>query len=776
MDAASPQSHFSDTLSPLATVPSAAQLGAVNPHEIEYSLLSQSYELMQRTALMTLGIAPAFTLLFLRFFPQKLIAVYLGMIFLRLLLAALTMRAWRGRKPGIPTNLQGWHRLYIVNLVFAALAWSVAPSIMMLQATGWQAALLAAMFLTVVAVSINTQAGQLLPMFLFLGILLVPPAIASFLADDPMQTLLGAELLGALIVLVFVGRRTHMGQRKQVEDKLKLRAAVALATAAQLQAEVSSDAKSRFLANMSHELRTPLNAVIGAAQLLKTDHADAQLQPQLVDAIHQSGNNLLGLIEAILDISRIEAGELNLHPADFDLAACIRAALATGSLTARSKGVALTLSVADALPLARHADAARIKQILINLVGNALKFTTRGSVHLKVEQGAGPLDVRFTLQDTGVGISAAALPTIFDAFRQADDRANRRYGGSGLGLTIVKQLVCAMGGSISASSQPGVGTVIDLNLPLPLAEAAADFSAAITAAAPLTESQPATQQKSSLIRVLLVEDDLLNRKIVSRMLVKGGCEPVEAHDGAHALTLLALHRFDVVLMDWQMPVMDGLECTRRMRSGEGGPQGLWLPIIALTANAFSEDRAACLAAGMNDFLSKPVQANLLQSTVAQWAETEWAAKRLRQSAEPSPLSPNAAPNTMPATPRAQPVAYDATVLPSLLGTEGPNADAASTELEQQVIAEFSKSWPVALQSIEQAISQGDAAALRMQMHTLKATSATIGAMELAQITSQQDARLVAGQAVVDHLAATLADAFGRFEAALQSDRHSRPAP
>lgn len=449
MDAAS---HFNQsTNTPLPPSPALARSngGDVNAHEVEYSLLSQSYELMQRTALMTLGIAPAFTLLFLRFFPPNLIAVYLGMIFLRLLLAALTMRAWRRRAPGIPANLQGWHRLYIINLIFAALAWSTAPSIVMLQATGWQAALLVAMFLTVVAVSVNTQAAQQLPMFLFMGILLVPPAIASFLAGDPMQALLGAELLGALIVLVFVGRRTHMGQRKQVEDKLKLRAAVALANTAQYQAELSSQAKSRFLANMSHELRTPLNAVIGAAQLLKTDHADAQLQPQLVDAIHQSGNNLLGLIEDILDISRIEAGELRLHPADFDLAVCIHAALATGLLTAQSKGLSLTLDLQAGLPLARHADAARIRQILINLLGNALKFTSRGSVQLKVEQGAGPLDVRFTVQDTGVGISEAALPIIFDAFRQAETQANRRYGGSGLGLSIVKQLVCAMGGKVS---------------------------------------------------------------------------------------------------------------------------------------------------------------------------------------------------------------------------------------------------------------------------------------------------------------------------------------
>jgi signal transduction histidine kinase/CheY-like chemotaxis protein/HPt (histidine-containing phosphotransfer) domain-containing protein len=761
MDAASHHSHFSDTLSPPAATPSAAGLGAVNPHEIEYSLLRQSYELMQRTALMTLGIAPAFTFLFLRFFPPKLIAVYLGMIFLRLLLAALTLRAWRRRAPGIPTNLQGWHRIYIINLIFAALAWSAAPSIMMLQATGWQAALLAAMFLTVVAVSVNTQAAQLLPMFLFMGILLVPPAIASFLAGDPMQTLLGAELLGALIVLVFVGRRTHMGQRKQVEDKLKLRAAVALANTAQYQAELSSQAKSRFLANMSHELRTPLNAVIGAAQLLKTDHADAQLQPQLVDAIHQSGNNLLGLIEDILDISRIEAGELRLHPADFDLAVCIHAAFSTGSLTAQSKGLTLTLNLQDDLPLARHADATRIKQILINLLGNALKFTTRGSVHLKVEQGAGPLDVRFILQDTGVGIPEAALPTIFDAFRQAETQANRRYGGAGLGLSIVKQLVCAMGGSVSASSKQGVGTVINLILPLPLAKIATELAAANSVAAAPAESGLGTNPTAAPLRVLLVEDDLLNRKIINRMLVKGGYEALEAHDGAHALALIAQQPVDVVLMDWQMPVMDGLECTRRMRLGEGGAQGLTVPIIALTANAFSEDRVACLAAGMNDFLSKPVQAELLRSTVAQWASQSRAEQFKNANVVDIKPAPHG-PSPMAIDPKpVQPLAYDAKVLPNLLGIDDSN-----TELEYQVIGEFLKSWPGSLLAVEQALAQSDARALRMQMHTLKSTSATIGAMEIADITNRQDACLNAGEPVVDRLVDLLSASFQRFESAL----------
>ncbi len=272
------------------------------------------------------------------------------------------------------------------------------------------------------------------------------------------------------------------------------------------------------------------------------------------------------------------------------------------------------------------------------------------------------------------------------------------------------------------------------------------------------------------IRVLLVEDDFLNRKIVNRMLVKGGFEPVEAHDGAHALALLAQQPIDVVLMDWQMPVMDGLECTRRMRQGQGGEQGRRLPIIALTANAFSEDRVACLAAGMNDFLSKPVLASLLCATVAQWAQQSRVSK-LQDSDSPAvevkPVPPARTPmaTDKPPTQTAPALAYDASVLPSLLGTETSN-----TELERRVIDEFLKSWPVALQAIHAALTHSDAHALRMQMHTLKATSATIGAMEISEITSKQDLRLSAGENVVDALVAILAASFTRFESALARHR------
>ena len=328
-------------------------------------------------------------------------------------------------------------------------------------------------------------------------------------------------------------------------------------------------------------------------------------------------------------------------------------------------------------------------------------------------------------------------------------------------------------------------TEINLNLPLPLPtmnpkladRAATELSAADALGQTQVKSGPGAHPSATAIRVLLVEDDLLNRKIVNRMLAKGGYEPVDAQDGAHALALMAQQSFDVVLMDWQMPVMDGLECTRRMRLGEGGPRGLTVPIIALTANAFSEDRVACVAAGMNDFLSKPVQAKLLHATVAQWAE-RWAALRAEQGtakgetqAAPNQSAkvPNAPPMTYPPadadasadTAPAKPLAYDPSVLPALLGTETPNA-----ELERQVIGEFVRSWRASMDAIESAIAHCDTPTLRRQMHTLKSTSATIGAMEIADITAAQDARLSSGQSVVEPLVALLTASFERFETAL----------
>ena len=503
-------------------------------------------------------------------------------------------------------------------------------------------------------------------------------------------------------------------------------------------AEAASIAKTRFLANMSHELRTPLNAVIGAAQLLKEGRAEAGRQAYLVDAIRSGGTKLLGQIENILDLSRIETGALELSPEDFNLVECVEAALATASVTARIKHLEMASIVDPRIAAWRHGDPMRLRQVLLNLLGNAVKFTLQGEVVLRIEPGNEPDGLRITVTDTGIGIGQASLAHVFEPFRQADDGANRRFAGTGLGLAISRELVGAMGGHISVHSELGKGSCFELTLALPAAErpgaetalghtvvffepheasaealaallarigcrgqrcrtprqlrewmeahaidpvkpwllAAVDaeetwaflegsiawldpervigmstsesyeaetarerfhvprnvikpvlraalvsrFGAVARSDAPPSRPAPlmTAQEYASRKRILVVEDDAVNQTIVCGMLENAGYLTSTADDGASALAILSRDPFDLVLMDWQMPDMDGLEVTRRLRGGAVGGVGKVVPIVALTANAFAEDRAACLAAGMNDFLTKPVLTSALHATVARW--------------------------------------------------------------------------------------------------------------------------------------------------------------
>jgi signal transduction histidine kinase/CheY-like chemotaxis protein/HPt (histidine-containing phosphotransfer) domain-containing protein len=764
-----PKATSTASTSPDSASPSVAQ-------EIEDTLLSQSFDLLQRSSYLTMCLVPVFLALFYKLFPSNLILLFIGMMLLRFGFASAVLWGWHRRHLDVAGHRQqrNWHQLYAASIIMAALAWTTAPTLMAIQANDAELALLIAVFLTVCAVSLNTQAGQLRAMVIFLTIVLVPPALVCLTRDALAVRMLSAELMGALLLLVLLGRRTHLNLRMQIGDKLRLRDAMERAGNARMQAEAGSQAKSRFLANMSHELRTPLTAVIGAAQLLKTDHNDPKARPELIEAIHQSGTNLLALIENILDISRIEAGELKFEMSDFDLKACVDAAMVTGSVTARAKKLSLASEFEPGLNLWRRADEQRIRQILINLLGNALKFTGTGGVTVRVGQGGRPGYLKISVSDTGVGIPAAALPHIFNPFEQAENQANRRFGGSGLGLSIVHQLVTGMGGEVRASSVEGRGTTVEFELPMPLAQKPVE-QAAVPGASnrqrkqaqwlPVAQNAPTggTGQENR-IRVLLVEDDALNRAIVSRLLDQGGMETALAHSGFQALQMVATQVFDVVLMDWQMPGMDGLECTRRLRAGEGGAQGMSVPIISLTANAFAEDRQACLDAGMDDFLTKPVQGERLRSTVQKWAA-------LKPISLAAPLAHEASQKVeapQSARPQHALSAYDPTVLSKLLGDDHPDPNAA-----YEIVDLFAKTWPETLESVRRAIVEDDMPALRRQVHTIKSTSASVGAMEMADVITREEERLKAGEAVDTALAHRLTQLFDRFESALA--RHRAPA-
>jgi len=506
--------------------------------------------------------------------------------------------------------------------VVGGLAWAYGPVLMMPGAGRVESLLLLCFPFSVCAMASSAQAARLVSMLLFLCAALLPSAWALGRSGGTVELIAALQVVAGMCGLGLVGLRSHRVITASIQTELELQRTVEQLRQARERAEAASVAKTRFLANMSHELRSPLNAVIGAAQLMKIGQQDPAGQAMLVDAIHQSGTNLLGLIENIMDLSRIEAGRLSLADAPFDLAECVQAAMATASLAGSAKGLTVSCEFDPALTVWRHGDALRVRQLLLNLLGNAVKFTNRGRVSVQV-RGAGQADtVCIAVRDTGVGMPPEALTKVFDAFRQADDGANRRFGGSGLGLAIVRQLVDAMGGSISLHSEVGQGSCFELTLPM---RAATPPPAPAPVAAPVLDATPdAPVAAPRSARVLVVEDDLLNQNIVCRLLAHAGHQATAASNGAAALTLVAESCFDLVLMDWQMPDMDGLEVTRRMRRGMAGPQGCTVPVVALTANAFAEDRAACLAAGMDDFLTKPVQSHRLLDAVGRWAATQHA--------------------------------------------------------------------------------------------------------------------------------------------------------
>ena len=374
---------------------------------------------------------------------------------------------------------------------------------------------------------------------------------------------------------------------------------------ARASAEEAAMAKSAFLANMSHEIRTPMNGVIGFTELLLAEPLD-ETQRGYLNLIANSGRAMLRLLNDILDTSKIEAGQMRVTREPVDVRHKLRNCVSLMEGVAQSKQVRLTVETDDAVPPFVVSDSLRLRQILLNLIGNAVKFTEYGSVKVRatIDGPDGEAMLRFDVIDTGVGIAPDRLEVIFQQFKQADDSIARRFGGTGLGLSISSELARLMGGTIAVTSEVGVGTTFSLLLPLCLPRAPADSVQGTGA------DEPAIPTERAAPRVLIAEDHDINQKLVMAMARSAGMAPTLAADGAEAVAMVraaatAGTQFDLVLMDVQMPVVDGLEATRRLRAAGFSPEAL--PIVALTANAYSEDVAACLAAGMQAHLSKPVR-------------------------------------------------------------------------------------------------------------------------------------------------------------------------
>ncbi len=522
-----------------------------------------------------------------------------------------------------------------------------------------------------------------------------------------VPALVGGELVGQIALANadrdYTGRDLTTVQRLADMYALavqRARGAAALKRAKR-DAEAASRAKSEFLANMSHEIRTPMNAILGMIDLTLMGELGQEQRENLLTA-KESSRHLLGIINDILDLAKIEAGKLQLELEDFDLPAVAETIRRIFAGQAENRGIQLAAKVSPRAGRCLRGDAARLRQVLVNLVGNALKFTEAGSVTLAVEPADGePGRLRFSVADTGRGIAPDKLQAIFESFSQAGPADARRFGGTGLGLAISKRLVEAMGGEIGVESRLGEGSEFFFTLSLE----PGDAGRARAGLGPASAAPPSPERP---LAVLVVEDNPVNAKVAAKFLERMGHRARVAADGRRALAVLAAEPFDLVLMDVEMPEMDGYEATRRIRQGRAGEAARELPVIAMTAHAMSENRERARRAGMSDYITKPVDFARLGEVLER--HVPGGRGRPAAAAEPGP---------------DRPAALDREDAISRLG-----GDAG---LWAELCELFDESLRERMEAIERCLAGEDWERLAIEAHSLVGSGQAIGAQALAEV-------------------------------------------
>jgi signal transduction histidine kinase/CheY-like chemotaxis protein len=539
-------------------------------------------------------------------------------------------------------------------------------------------------------------------------------------------------------------------------------------------AKVASEAKSQFLATMSHEIRTPMNAIIGMSELIRTNNLD-DTQRDFIGDIRKMSHSLLHIINGILDFSKIEAGKLELAPVHFDLRELYDNICSINRFAAESGKLNFTASFAPDVPHVLHGDDVRMRQIITNILGNAIKYTQRGGVDFKVEriarqQGEVKDWLSFTVADTGIGIRREDIPRLFDAFAQFDRKTNRSQVGAGLGLPITQNLVKLMQGRIEVKSEYGQGSTFTILLPLTPGDPARVEAA--------VQKQP--EFRAGDASVLVVDDNQINLKVALAHLANYGILADTAISGREAVARVERKDYDLVFMDQMMPEMDGLETTQKIRD-LGEEKYRALPIVALTANAVRGAEQIFLAAGMNDFISKPIIGNELKRILMKWLPAEKVVVTTCTDIE-NAVSSEEPPDAPPAVPAA-PIVSSPAIQSSIQRDIGLENAVGDELLYRQLLAEFVHDHSVDATRVRELLAAGDYPGAHRIAHTLKSVAATIGALDLRQSAANLETALKGNRwnntllvEVETRLAAVvreLADELGAQNAALH---HGCPIP
>ena len=536
-------------------------------------------------------------------------------------------------------------------------------------------------------------------------------------------------------IVQMIGTNWDITAQKNVERNLEM--AIAQARSMAQQAEVANLAKSEFLANMSHEIRTPMNGVLGMLALLHDTPLTTE-QDHFLRVARTSSESLLQLVNDILDFSKIEAGKMKLEKVDFSLRRQVEDVMAIMSLKAQEKKLELTSSVAPEVPLLVCGDPMRVRQIFTNLIGNAIKFTAQGgiSAHVSVVNSGIPntLQLHFSIRDTGIGIPTEKVSRLFNKFSQVDASTTRLYGGTGLGLAICKQLVEAMGGEIGVRSQFGKGS--EFWYTLRLAQSSRQIVVKTSATSPRhLETLNQWDQNIENIRILVVEDNFTNQQVALGVLKKLGLKADVAENGKKALQAAIATRYDLILMDVQMPVMDGFEATRKIRDPQSGCKNPNLPIVAMTARAMPEDREECTSAGMDDYLTKPIELPALVATLKKWLKP--AVEKVEKVEKVAPVEV------------ALPVFNRVALLSRMMDDE---------DLAREIIQVFLRELPGEIGRFKELVAAGDLDPIMEQSHKVKGSAANVGGEALSSLAGQMEKAAKTGDLQTIALCVTEIDA------------------